>query len=174
VTCWASRSGYSGEDGFELSLPQASVVDITRRLLEHSQVEAIGLGARNSLRLEAGLWAIQKVRRTGGARAGGFVGADAVLPALDRTPERLRVGLAPEGRAPMRDGTLLFADQTGGEPIGTVTSGGFAPTLGAPIAMGTVAHALSAPGTALWGEVRGKRMPVAVAALPFVPARFKR
>ncbi len=188
---WISRSGYTGEDGYEISVPDAQAEAFARALLSQPEVMPIGLGARDSLRLEAGLclyghdidegtspveagltWAIQKVRRTGGERAGGFPGETRILQELAEGPERLRVGLRPDGRAPMREGTALFApDDT---PIGDVTSGGFGPSVGAPIAMGYVARAFAAPGTALEGEVRGRHLPLTVSPLPFVPNRFKR
>ncbi|MDX5403673.1 MAG: glycine cleavage system aminomethyltransferase GcvT [Rhodobacterales bacterium] len=193
AACWVSRSGYTGEDGYEISVPADAAEDLARALLADERVEAIGLGARDSLRLEAGLclyghdidaatspieaglgWAIQKVRRTGGARAGGFPGADRILSELADGPPRARVGLLPEGRAPMREGVELFATEEGGTPIGRVTSGGFGPTVGAPVAMGLIARDHAATGTRLYGEVRGKRLPVTVAALPFTPANFKR
>ncbi|MEC3862709.1 glycine cleavage system aminomethyltransferase GcvT [Mesobacterium sp. TK19101] len=193
VDCWVSRSGYTGEDGYEISVPDGAAVALAQVLLDHEDVEPIGLGARDSLRLEAGLclyghdidtttspvegaltWAIQKVRRTGGAREGDFPGASRILSELADGAARKRVGLRPEGRAPMREGTPLFAAAEGGDAVGTVTSGGFGPTVGAPVAMGYVATAQSAPDTVLFGEVRGKRLPVRVAALPFVPAGFKR
>ena len=193
IGVWASRSGYTGEDGYELSVPQAQADALTRRLLAQDGVEAIGLGARDSLRLEAGLclyghdidsttnpveaalsWALQKVRRAGGARAGGFPGADVVMAALEGGVSRKRVGLLPEGRAPMREGVLIFDAPIGGSEIGVVTSGGFGPTVGGPVAMGYVATAQSTIGTALWGEVRGKRLPLSVTKLPFVAANFKR
>jgi aminomethyltransferase len=188
---WISRSGYTGEDGFEISVAHAQALDLAQALLAQPNVMPIGLGARDSLRLEAGLclyghdindttspveagltWAIQKARRTGGARAGGFAGDNRILHELENGPERLRVGLAPQTRAPMREHTALFA--LDGTPIGEVTSGGFGPSLNAPIAMGYVARAHAAIGTALEGEVRGKRMAVTVSALPFIPATFKR
>src|SRR6056297_4189028 len=190
---WISRSGYTGEDGYEISVASEQAEGLARALLAHDAVEPIGLGARDSLRLEAGLclyghdidssaspveagltWAIQKARRTGGARSGGFPGADIILDQIGNGAARKRVGLRPDGRAPMREGTALFAEAEGGTPIGAVTSGAFGPTLGAPMSMGYVPAALSAPGTKLYGEVRGKRMPVTVADLPFVPANFKR
>ncbi|HKL06180.1 MAG TPA: glycine cleavage system aminomethyltransferase GcvT [Roseovarius sp.] len=190
---WISRSGYTGEDGYEISVASEQAEGLARALLAHDAVEPIGLGARDSLRLEAGLclyghdidggttpveagltWAIQKARRTGGARAGGFPGADIILDQISDGAPRKRVGLRPDGRAPMREATALFAEAEGGTPIGAVTSGAFGPTLGAPMSMGYVPAALSAPGTKLYGEVRGKRMPVTVADLPFVPANFKR
>ncbi|MDF1855974.1 glycine cleavage system aminomethyltransferase GcvT [Pseudooceanicola sp.] len=191
--CWVSRSGYTGEDGFEISVPADRAEALVRALLVDERVLPIGLGARDSLRLEAGLclyghdmdaevspveaglaWAIQKVRRSGGDRAGGFPGAGRILSELDAGASRLRVGLLPEGRAPMREGTPLFADAEAAEPIGAVTSGAFGPTLGAPMSMGYLPVDLATPGTEILGEVRGKRLPARVATLPFVPARFKR
>ncbi|MHA6264491.1 glycine cleavage system aminomethyltransferase GcvT [Arenibacterium sp. CAU 1754] len=191
--CWVSRSGYTGEDGYEISVPAAAAESLARALLAHEAVLPIGLGARDSLRLEAGLclyghdidtttlpveaglgWAIQKARRTGGDRAGGFPGADMVLAQFDTGAPRKRVGLRPEGRAPMREGVALFADETGGEQIGQITSGGFGPTVGGPVAMGYVPKELATPGTRLYGELRGKRLPITVTALPFVAANFKR
>lgn len=190
---WVSRSGYTGEDGYEISVHATHAEALARHLLAHEAVEPIGLGARDSLRLEGGLclyghdidettspvegnlaWAIQKVRRSGGDRAGGFPGAERILNELDEGTPRLRVGLAPEGRAPMREGVQLFADEEGGEPVGHVTSGAFGPTVGAPVSMGYVPAELSRVGARLYGEVRGKRLPVRVAELPFVPANFKR
>ncbi|PIL18118.1 hypothetical protein P775_21345 [Puniceibacterium antarcticum] len=191
--CWVSRSGYTGEDGYEISVPEAAAVDLARALLAHDDVAPIGLGARDSLRLEAGLclyghdidattspvegalsWAIQKVRRADGARAGGFPGADRILRELVEAAPRMRVGLLPEGRAPMREGVELFAAEEGATPVGHVTSGGFGPTVGAPVAMGYVPAALAAPDTVLYGEVRGKRLAVKVVKMPFTPANFKR
>lgn len=188
---WASRSGYTGEDGYEISLPMAEARAFADRLLAMPEVLPIGLGARDSLRLEAGLclyghditeatspieaglsWAIQKVRRAGGARAGGFAGQERILREMATGPERQRVGLRPEGRAPMREGTPLFAPD--GTPLGEVTSGGFGPSAEAPIAMGYVPAAFAAPGTALLGEVRGKALPVTVAPMPFHPTTYKR
>jgi aminomethyltransferase len=187
---WISRSGYTGEDGFEISVPDPGARGLADALLAMPEVAPIGLGARDSLRLEAGLclyghdidaetspieagldWAIQKVRRTGGARAVGFPGAARILRELDQGPSRVRVGLRPEGRAPMREGTVLFDGDTA---VGHVTSGGFGPSLDAPIAMGFVPANLAAPGTALTGEVRGKRLPLVVTALPFRPSTYKR
>ncbi len=188
---WVSRSGYTGEDGFEISVHPGSARDLAQALLEMPEVLPVGLGARDSLRLEAGLclyghdidettspveagltWAIQKVRRAGGAREGGFPGAARILKELAEGPERQRVGLRPEGRAPMREGTALFAPD--GTPLGQVTSGGFGPSVGAPVAMGYVPAAFAAPGTGVEGEVRGKRLPAAVAPLPFHPTTYKR
>ena len=189
---WVSRSGYTGEDGYEISMPAAVAEEFARAILAHRDVLPIGLGARDSLRLEAGMplygqdlsaeispveaglaWAIQKVRRAGGDRAGGFPGADRVLADLRDGPGRRRVGLRPEGRAPMRTGVMLYESIDAATPVGTVTSGGFGPTVGAPIAMGYV-PARTAAGTTLYGDLRGKRLPVAVCDLPFHPPRYKR
>lgn len=191
--CWVSRSGYTGEDGFEISVPEAAAVDLARALLAHEDVAPIGLGARDSLRLEAGLclyghdidsdttpvsagltWAMQKVRRPGGDREGGFPGAGEIFSELAESTAQRRVGLRPEGRAPMREGVALFAEESGGAAVGRVTSGSFGPTVGGPVAMGYVSTALAAEGTVLYGEVRGKRLPVKVAKLPFVAQGFKR
>ncbi|WP_299726852.1 glycine cleavage system aminomethyltransferase GcvT [uncultured Tateyamaria sp.] len=191
--CWVSRSGYSGEDGYEISVPTAQAEVLAQALLAHADVEPIGLGARDSLRLEAGLclyghdintdttpvegalsWAIQKVRRRGGDRAGGFPGADVILGELADGATRKRVGLLPEGRAPMREGVALFAQADDDDPVGAITSGGFGPTVGAPIAMGYLPVAHCANGTTVFGELRGKRLPLTVTSLPFIPANFKR
>ncbi len=193
VECWVSRSGYTGEDGYEISIPADAAEGICRTLLEMDEVAPIGLGARDSLRLEGGLclygndidastspieaaltWAIQKVRRADGERPGGFPGADRIYGDLAEGVARKRVGLAPRGRAPMRAGTQLFANAEGGDPIGEVTSGGFGPTLNGPVAMGYIGSAQASPGTEIFGEVRGKRMLVTVAKMPLVPANFKR
>jgi aminomethyltransferase len=188
---WVSRSGYTGEDGFELSVPETQADAFARKLLAQPGVAPIGLGARDSLRLEAGLclyghdidtttspveanlvWAIQKARRSGGARESGFPGAARILRELAEGPKRLRVGLRPDGRAPMREGVELFAPD--GAPVGHVTSGGFGPSVNAPVAMGYVARSHAEPGTELLGEVRGKRLPVTVTELPFHPTSYKR
>ncbi|WP_226998455.1 glycine cleavage system aminomethyltransferase GcvT [Tardibacter chloracetimidivorans] len=193
IACVVSRSGYTGEDGFEISLPAVDVAVVAEALLADHRVLPIGLGARDSLRLEAGLclygadldtgttpveagleWAMQKVRRTGGARAGGFPGADAILRQLEEGAARRRVGLRPEGRAPVRGGAALFAAVEGGAQIGVVTSGAFGPSIEGPVAMGYVETALSSPGSTVFAELRGKRVPVAVTPLPFVPNRYKR
>ena len=189
-TLWISRSGYSGEDGFEISVADSHAEAFVRALLEMEEVAPIGLGARDSLRLEAGLclyghdidetispveaglsWAIQKARRAGGDREGGFPGAERILRELADGPVRLRVGLRPEGRAPMREGVEIQSD---GQTVGAVTSGGFGPSVGAPVAMGYVPAALAGDGTALTGLVRGKPLPVTTAPLPFHPHSFKR
>lgn len=193
IAVWASRSGYTGEDGYEISVADADAVELARLLLDAEEAAPIGLGARDSLRLEAGLclygqdmdtgttplsaalgWAIQKVRRSGGAREGGYPGADVVLAEWANGPTQVRVGLSPEGRAPMRTGVALFADQTSDTQIGTVSSGGFGPSVQAPVAMGMIAADHAAVGTQLYGDVRGKRQPVAVVKLPFVAPGFKR
>ncbi|ULK99068.1 glycine cleavage system aminomethyltransferase GcvT [Bradyrhizobium sp. I71] len=193
IKCFVSRSGYTGEDGFEISVPAADAERLTRTLLENPDVLPIGLGARDSLRLEAGLclyghdidtattpveaaleWSVQKSRRSGGIRAGGFPGAEKILAHFDNGASRRRVGLRAEGRAPVREGAPLFADPAAGEPIGKVTSGGFGPSLNAPVAMGYVPTNLSALGTKLFAEVRGQRLPLAVAAMPFVKNTYKR
>ncbi|MGM4909784.1 glycine cleavage system aminomethyltransferase GcvT [Rhizobium sp. 768_B6_N1_8] len=193
VSCLVSRSGYSGEDGFEISIPTDKAVDVTNRLLEHPDVEPIGLGARDSLRLEAGLclygndidtttspveaaieWGMQKARRTGGARAGGFPGADRILGELDKGVARKRVGLKPEGKAPVRSHAKLYADAEGKTEIGEVTSGGFGPSVEGPVAMGYVPVSHAAAGTQVYAEVRGKYLPVTVSALPFITPTYKR
>lgn len=191
--CLVSRSGYTGEDGFEISLPATLAAGFCSVLLQNPLVAPIGLGARDSLRLEAGLclygsdldetttpveaglsWSIGKARRQEGARAGGFLGSETILEQLVEGPICRRVGLLPEGRAPVRESATLYKTEQGAEPAGNVTSGGFGVTIGAPVAMGYVESGLAEPGTRLFAEVRGKRLPVKVARLPFVPARFKR
>ena len=189
---WISRSGYTGEDGFEISVPNAFAEAFARKLLAMEEVAPIGLGARDSLRLEAGMclyghdidegttpvegnltWAIQKARRAGGARAGGFPGAARILKDLADGPARRRVGLRPEGRAPMREGTEIYAGPEGGAPIGTVTSGGFGPSIEAPMAMAYLPADL-AEGMTVYGEVRGRRLPATIAPMPFQPTNYKR
>lgn len=191
--CLVSRSGYTGEDGFEIAVPEARAEEVAEALLADDAVLPVGLGARDSLRLEAGLplhgadidpgtrpveaglaWAISTARRPGGARAGGFPGAERIVSEIENGPTRRRVGLRPEGRAPVRAGAALFAAESAGAPVGHVTSGGFGPSLNAPVAMGYVPSALSAPGTRLFAELRGTRLPLTVSTLPFVPAGFKR
>ena len=193
VSCLVSRSGYSGEDGFEISIPVDKAEDVTMRLLEHPDVQAIGLGARDSLRLEAGLclygndidtttspveaaleWAMQKARRGGGARAGGFPGSGRILSELENGAARRRVGLKPEGKAPVRGHAKLYADAEGKVEIGEVTSGGFGPSVEGPVAMGYVPISYAAAGTLVYAEVRGKYLPITVSALPFVTPTYKR
>jgi aminomethyltransferase len=193
IDCIISRSGYSGEDGFEVSIPADRAELVVHRFLDHPDCEMIGLGARDSLRLEAGLclygndidattspieagleWAIQKARREGGAREGGFPGAQRILAELENGVARRRVGLKPEGKAPVRAHATLYADKTGKSPIGEVTSGGFGPSVDGPVAMGYVSSQHATLGTRLYAEVRGKFLPVSVANLPFVTSTYKR
>jgi aminomethyltransferase len=193
VDCFVSRSGYTGEDGFEISIPAEQAERLARALLGNSDVLPVGLGARDSLRLEAGLclyghdidtsttpvegaleWSIQKSRRNGGARAGGFPGADLILAQLANGAPRRRVGLRPEGRAPVREGASLFTDETSTDRIGTVTSGGFGPSLNAPVAMGYLPSAQAAAGGTVFAELRGQRLPLLTAPMPFVPNTYKR
>lgn len=190
---WLSRSGYTGEDGYEVSVPQAHAETFARALLAMEEVEPIGLGARDSLRLEAGLclygndidttttpveaaleWAVQKVRKTGGAREGGFPGADRILTEFENGATRRRVGLLPDGRAPMRAGTMLYATEDAETSIGEVTSGAFGPSIERPMSMGYVGIDHADTGTRIFGDVRGKRQPVTVADMPFRPATYKR
>ncbi|MDX5357036.1 MAG: glycine cleavage system aminomethyltransferase GcvT [Rhodobacterales bacterium] len=187
---WISRSGYTGEDGFEISVPEAQAEAFARALLAMEEVAPIGLGARDSLRLEAGLclyghdidtatspveagltWAIQKARKAGGAREGGFPGAARILGELASGTARQRLGLRPEGRAPMREGTPVFDAAEGGNQIGVVTSGGFGPSVEAPVAM---AYLPAGTTGTVWGEVRGKRHPATVSSMPFHPTSYKR
>ena len=188
-----TRSGYTGEDGFEISVPAPQAEALARALLAQPEVKPIGLGARNSLRLEAGLclygndidtgttpveaglnWAIQKVRRTGGARAGGFPGADLVLGQLDGTRklERQRIALAAKERVPVREPAPL--ENLDGQSVGQVTSGLLSPTLDRPIAMAYVKPGYATLGTELFAMVRGKPVPMEVVATPFVPTRYHR
>jgi len=191
--CFVTRSGYTGEDGFEISVPASEAEALARALLAQPEVAPIGLGARNSLRLEAGLclygndldtsttpseaglnWSIQKVRRTGGARAGGFPGAEKVLAQIDDPTLliRKRVGLIATERVPVREPAVL--ENMDGQQVGQVTSGLLSPTLNQPIAMAYVSSDYAAPGTQLFAMVRGKPVPMQVGAMPFVPARYFR
>ncbi len=191
VRCFVSRSGYCGEDGFEISLPAADAERFARRLLGDARVRPAGLGARDSLRVEAGLclygsdmdaatnpveaglgFAVAKARRPGGARSGGFPGAAVIFDALARGAGRARVGLLPAGRAPVRAGAELV--DAAGATVGVATSGTFGASVGGPVAMGYVRAGLQAPGTALGAVVRGKTLPVTVAALPFTAHRHHR
>lgn len=193
VSVTLSRSGYTGEDGYEIGCAAADAETVARALLAQPQVLPIGLGARDSLRLEAGLclygndidttttpieaslaWAIQKARREGGSREGGYPGAEIVLRQARESVSRKRVGLMAEGRAPVRAGAKLFADAEGQKEIGLVTSGAFGPTVQAPVAMGYVATDYAGNDTALFAELRGKFVPVHVRAMPFVAPGFKR
>jgi glycine cleavage system T protein (aminomethyltransferase) len=191
--CLVSRSGYTGEDGFEISTPADIAREIAEELLANADVAPIGLGARDSLRLEAGLclygsdiddrttpieaglsWAIQSVRRRRGAREGGFPGDDIILGQLEHGAPRRRVGLSPEGRAPVRAGALLYEVADANAPVGSITSGGFGPSLNAPIGMGYLPAALAVLGTRVFAELRGKRLSVAVTALPFIEPKYNR
>jgi len=185
--CLVSRSGYTGEDGFEISVPADRAEELARTLLAEPEVKPVGLGARDSLRLEAGLclyghditktttpveasltWTIGKRRRT----EGGFPGFEAIRRQLEEGAPRRRVGLRPEGRAPAREGAAVT--DTEGNTIGEVTSGGFGPTVGGPVAMGYVATPFAEPGTPVRLVVRGKALPAVVAALPFVEPGYRR
>ncbi len=187
VDCQVSRSGYTGEDGFEISVPSTHAEAVARTLLAHADVEPIGLGARDSLRLEAGLclyghdidettspieavlqWSIQKRRR----QEGGFPGFDRIARELADGPDRKRVGIRPDGRAPAREGTEIC--NTNGAVIGTVTSGGFGPSVGGPIAMGYITRAAADVDTAVHLMVRGKALPARIVAMPFTPHRYFR
>ena len=189
--CFVSRSGYTGEDGFEISVPAEQAVALARRLLAQPEVAPVGLGARDSLRLEAGLclhghdidadddagrsdlvWALSKARRADGARAGGYPGAAVIARELAHGVARRRVGLRPEDRVPVREGAELV-DGTG-RAVGRVTSGGFGPTVGGPIAMGYVETASARAGTKLQATVRGRPIAVEVVELPFVRQRYYR
>jgi aminomethyltransferase len=193
IDCFVSRSGYTGEDGFEISVPAEQAEALAKALLASSDVLPIGLGARDSLRLEAGLclyghdidttttpvegaleWSIQKSRRHGGARAGGFPGADLILSQFEQGAPRRRVGLRPEGRAPVREGAPLFMDAASSEQIGAVTSGGFGPSINSPIAMGYLPSSHAATGALVFAELRGQRLPLRIAPMPFVPNTYKR
>lgn len=186
---WAhvSRTGYTGEDGVEISLKSADAVALTRKLLADPRVKPIGLGARDSLRLEAGLclyghdidtttspieagltWSIQKRRRA----EGGFLGVARIQKELAEGAPRLRVGILPDGRAPAREGTVVKSAD--GQPIGTVTSGGFGPTINGPLAMGYVNRRFAEPGTPVLLEVRGKDLAAKVVTMPFAPHRYVR
>ena len=189
--CYVSRSGYTGEDGFEISVPAQHAEALARHLLADPQVQAIGLGARDSLRLEAGLclyghdmndsttpveasllWAISKNRRAEGSRAGGFPGADIIFAQQQNGVACKRVGLLPQERTPVREGAEIVDAE--GTVIGNVCSGGFGPTLGAPLAMGYLDTAFTALDSEVWAIVRGKPVPLKVSKLPFVPQRYYR
>ena len=190
--CVISRSGYTGKDGFEISIAAGKAEALCDILLSDENVRPAGLGARDSLRLEAGLclygsdldvqttpveaaleWAIAKARRKG-ERAGKFPGAEVILGQIEHGAPRRRVGLKPEGRAPVRAGAPLFASEEAATPIGAVTSGGFGISLGVPIAMGYVPVAEAVPGQRLFAELRGRREAIDVCELPFVPLDYKR
>ncbi|MBA6116020.1 glycine cleavage system aminomethyltransferase GcvT [Pseudomonas sp. NC26] len=189
--CFVSRSGYTGEDGYEISVPAGAAEALARRLLAEPEVQPIGLGARDSLRLEAGLclyghdmdttttpveasllWAVSKVRRADGTRAGGFPGAAVVFAQQQAGVARKRVGLLPQERTPVREGAEIVdaADKV----VGKVCSGGFGPTLGAPVAMGYVDIEHGALETPLFALVRSKKVALKVSKMPFVPPRYYR
>ena len=187
VDCRISRLGYTGEDGYEISIPESEAIRISRLFLAHEDCEPAGLGARDSLRLEAGLclygndidnetspieasllWAIQKRRR----EVGGFPGAERILKEIAEGAPRKLVGIKPEGRAPARQHVEI--QSLGGETIGEITSGGFGPTVGAPVAMGYVASAHAAPGDKVNLIIRGKAQPAEIVSLPFVAQNYKR
>ncbi|MCG6656615.1 glycine cleavage system aminomethyltransferase GcvT [Halomonas campisalis] len=192
IPVWVSRSGYTGEDGFEISVAADRTEALARRLLAEPEVAPIGLGARDSLRLEAGLclyghdidtgttpveggliWAIGKPRRHAGQRPGRFPGADLILHQVEvKDHSRKRVGLLGEGRAPVREGAELYDEA--GNLIGLVTSGGFGPTVGKPVAMGYVPVAQAEIGTRVYAGVRGKRLPMVVTKMPFVTPGYYR
>lgn len=191
--CVVSRSGYTGEDGFEISAPAAIAEAVARSLINHPHAAAIGLGARDSLRLEAGLclygsdldptttpveaaleWSIQACRRRGGSRAGGFPGEKTILDQLVNGASRRRVGLRPEGRAPIRHGAWLYRDRQSADEIGIVTSGGFGPSINAPVAMAYLTTSIVAAGAPIYAELRGERHSVQQSKLPFVTSNYKR
>ncbi len=191
IECFITRSGYSGEDGFEISVHNDRAEQLARTLLAQPEVEPVGLGARDSLRLEAGLclyghdldqdttpvesslmWALSKVRRADGARPGGYPGAEIIMAQMANGVARKRVGIKPQGRMPVRDGAVL-QDQAGND-IGIVTSGGFGPSVQGPVAMGYVKTELATPGVELFAIVRGKQTPVEVFKLPFVKQNYYR
>ncbi len=191
VECFVSRSGYTGEDGFELSIPGDSAEAIAQRLLENTAVKPIGLGARDTLRLEAGLclyghdldesvspveaglsWSIAKARRSAGERAGGFPGAERYFSEAANGPSRRRVGLAIQRRAPVREGAQIIGPDD--KELGNVSSGGFSPSLDKPVAMGYVNSEALAAGTPLRALHRGRSVDIAVSRLPFVEQRYYR
>jgi len=191
IDCFITRSGYSGEDGFEISVHNDQAEQLARTLLAQPEVEPVGLGARDSLRLEAGLclyghdldtqttpvessllWALTKSRRADGERPGGYPGADVIMQQIAEGVSRKRVGLRPEGRIPVREGAVLVDD--GDNEIGVVTSGGYGPSIEAPVAMGYVKIEFAALDTELFAIVRGKKVPVTVAKTPFVQQRYYR
>ena len=192
VGCFVSRSGYTGEDGYEISIPSAEAERLCRLFIAQPEVELIGLGARDSLRLESGLclyghdldptttpiegsliWAISKCRRADGERAGGFPGADIVLGQIaNKDYSRKRVGFLAQGKAPIREGAEIVNAE--GVKIGEVTSGSFGPTIGKPVAMGYVETAYSALETEVFAVVRGKQMPMTVSKAPFIEQRYYR
>ena len=189
--CFVTRSGYTGEDGFEISVPAGQAIALARELLAQPEVKPAGLGARDTLRLEGGMclyghdidtgttpveagltWAIQKVRRAGGARAGGYPGAAVIDAQLAGGAPRKRVGLVGQERAPVREGTPIVSAE--GTALGKVTSGTLGPTVNQPVAMAYLPASHAAAGTEVFAEVRGKRLPMRVSAMPFTPHRYHR
>jgi aminomethyltransferase len=189
--CFVTRSGYTGEDGFEISVPATHAIALARTLLAQPEVQAAGLGARDTLRLEAGLclyghdidatttpveagltWAIQKVRRDGGERHGGYPGAGVIDSQLAQGAARRRVGLVGLERAPVREGTVLV--DAHGHKVGSVTSGTLGPSVNQPIAMGYLAANHAVPGGEVYAEVRGRRLPMRITPMPFAPHRYRR
>lgn len=191
AACFVTRSGYTGEDGFEISVPDEQAPELARALLEDRRVQAVGLGARDTLRLEAGLclyghdidsqsspveaglqWAIQKVRRPGGERAGGYPGHERIERELAQGTVRRRVGLIGQERAPVREGAVLHDAR--GAVIGRVTSGTLGPSVNRPVAMGWVQATHAAAGTEVYADVRGRRLPMTISAMPFTPHNYVR
>lgn len=192
VECIISRSGYTGEDGYEISVPNDKAAELATALTDFEEVEWIGLGARDSLRLECGLclyghdldttttpveasllWGISKPRRADGERAGGFPGADIILKQIEtKDVKRKRIGLVGQTKAPVREGTKLF--DADGHEIGIVTSGTAGPTAGKPVSMAYVATQFAALDTEVFADVRGKKLPMTVTKMPFVPQRYYR
>ncbi|MEZ8103021.1 glycine cleavage system aminomethyltransferase GcvT [Vibrio bivalvicida] len=192
VECIVSRSGYTGEDGYEISVPNSHAQELAQKLIDEEEVEWIGLGARDSLRLECGLclyghdldttttpveasllWGIQKIRRAGGEREGGFPGADIILKQIEtKDVSRKRVGLVGQTKAPVREGAELFDAED--NKVGVVTSGTAGPNAGKPVSMAYVRADLAAVGTELFADVRGKKLPMTIEKMPFVPQRYYR
>lgn len=191
IDCFVSRSGYTGEDGFEISIPPDAALDLAAALMSDDDVLPAGLGARDTLRLEAGLclfgqdidedttpveadlkWALSKARRPGGARAGGYPGFETIARQLESGADRVRVGIRPEGRAPVRAETELV--DKSGKKVGKITSGGYGASVGGPVAMAYVETSYASENTRLDAMVRGKSRPVRVAKLPFVRPRYYR
>lgn len=189
VPCFITCSGYTGEDGFEISIPAELAEDLARMLLKQKEVLPIGLGARDSLRLEAGLclyghdlttetslieagltWVVSKSRRPKGERAGGYLGAERITKQIVNGVEKLRIGMLPEGKAPIREGTMLFNDKD--QYIGNVTSGNYSPSLKRPIAMGYVLSSHVELGTQIYANIRDKRIPLTITKLPFKQANY--
>jgi aminomethyltransferase len=191
VDCYVTRSGYTGEDGFEISVPQDAAPGLAHKLLNLPEVKLAGLGARDTLRLEAGLclyghditasttpieaglaWAIQKVRRAGGERAGHYPGSSVIDAELASGVSHKRVGLVGIERVPVREGASIFDSR--GHKLGAVTSGTIGPTINKPIAMAYVSTQYAKPQGELYAEVRGQRVPMRVTPMPFVPHRYHR